>query len=107
LRCFLQQYGIPSDLTDDDHWWNEFVKHYAGVIEDGSLSFHAQNHNLQHVREVTFMKGKNATGEFALIPFDMMWCVSLQDGRNLDIEVNARPPKDGASQMLGWSVSLR
>ena len=107
LREFFKTNGIRTDLTDDDPRWSEFVKHYAGVIEDGSLSFHADNHGMKHVKQVTFIKGRDAIGEFAQIPFDMMWCVALLDGRYLDIDVNARPAQDGAGVMVGWGVHLR
>jgi hypothetical protein len=105
LRDFFRSSGIRTELTDDEARWNEFVKHYAGVIEDGSLSIRAPNHGLKHVKDVTFVKGRNATGQFAEIPFDMLWSVSLLDGRKCDIEVNSGPAPDGR-QMIGWSVHL-
>jgi hypothetical protein len=106
LRDFFQTNGVGTELTDDDARWNEFVRHYAGVIEDGSLSIRAQNHGLKHVKQVTFVKGRDAIGEFAQIPFDMMWSVALLDGRNLDIDVNARPAQNGAGQMIAWGIHL-
>src|SRR5216683_2758548 len=38
LREFFDAKGIRTDLTDDNARWNEFVTHYAGIIEDGSLA---------------------------------------------------------------------
>jgi hypothetical protein len=58
------------------------------------------------VKQVTFVKGRDATGEFAQIPFNMVWSVTLLDGRSLDFDVNARPAKDGAGPMIGWGVHL-
>jgi hypothetical protein len=106
LRAFLLTNSIRTDLTDHDERWNEFVKHYAGVVEDGSLGLREENQGLKHVKQVTFVKGREATGEFAQIPFDMMWCVALLDGRFLDINVNARPDR-GAGPMFTWGVHLR
>ena len=60
LRDFCLANGIRTDLTDDDTRWNEFVRHYAGVIEDGSLEIRAQNHGQKHVKQVTFIKGREA-----------------------------------------------
>jgi hypothetical protein len=104
LRDFFQARGIRTRLTDDDAWWNEFVKHYAGVIEDGSLSIKAENHGLTHVKEVTFTKGRDVTERFSLLPFDMVWSVSMLDGRHLDVEVSAT---DDAARMISWGVHLR
>jgi hypothetical protein len=107
LRDFFQTKGIRADLTERDDRWNEFVTQYAGVIEDGSLSILATDHGLTHVKEVTFLKGRDAIGEFAQIPFDMTWSVSLLDGRTLDIDVSARPPMNGAGQMISCGGHLR
>ena len=59
------------------------------------------------MKQVTFVKGRGAIGEFAQTPFDMVWCAALLDGRNLDVTVNARPARDGAGQMVGWGIHLR
>jgi hypothetical protein len=60
LRVFLKIYGLPTDLCDDDPQWQEFLKHYAGVIEDGSLSCQAKNQALKHVSEVVFSKAQRS-----------------------------------------------
>ena len=89
LHEFFVTNGVRTDLTDNDARWNEFVKHYAGVIEEGSLVYRAQG--LKHVKQVTFTKSRDATGELAqMMPFDMRWRVALVDGRRFDIDVNAR-----------------
>lgn len=98
--------GIRTELTDSDDRWIQFVKHYAGVIEDGSLAIRAQHPSLRHIKQVTFTKGGNATGEFDQIPFDMVWHVDLLDGRSLDIDVNARPARDGAGTMVATGLHL-
>jgi hypothetical protein len=73
MRCappdFFQVSGIRAELTDDDARWNEFVKHYAGVSEGRSLSIHAPNYTMKHVKEVTFTKGRESMGEFTQLPF--------------------------------------
>lgn len=107
LRDFLAGYDLPLDLTDDSDQWNDFVKHYAGVIEDGSLICQAKTPVLKHVKQVTFTKGRDAIGEFAQIPFDMVWCVELLDGRSIDVDVNARPDTNGSGPMVSWGVHLR
>lgn len=106
LRDFCRSNGIRTDLTDDDARWNEFVRHYAGVIEDGSLEIRSQNHGMRHVKQVTFMKGDDARGEFAQIPFNMVWRIALLDGRSIDVDVNARLAMNGAGPMVAWGVHL-
>ena len=100
LRDFLQAVRVRTDLVDDDAAWNEFVAQYAGVIEDGSLAIRSENHGLEHVKQVTFTKGREVLGEFSQLPFDMMWTIALLDGRSLEVEVN------GAGQMLGGRLRV-
>ena len=107
LRDFLQAVGIRTDLVDDDAPWNEFVVQYAGVIEDGCLAIRSENHGPEHVKQVTFIKGREALGEFSQLPFYMMWTIALLDGRSLEVEINARPPRDGVGQMFGGKLHLR
>jgi hypothetical protein len=104
LRGFLHDNGIRREFTENDALWHEFVKHYAGVIEDGSLSFREPN-GLKHVKEVTFVKGRDAMAGSTL-PFDMRWSVALLNGRSLDIDVNARPAQHSPGPLFGWSVHL-
>jgi hypothetical protein len=106
LRDFCQSNGIRTDLTDSDGRWNQFVEHYAGVIEDGTLEIRSPNHGLRHVKQVTFYKGDGARGEFVQIPFDMVWRIALLDGRSIDVDVNARPAVNGAETMIGWGIHL-
>jgi hypothetical protein len=106
LREFFQWRDIRTDLTDDDARWDEFVKHYAGVIEDGSLSIRAENHGMKHVKQVTFTKGNPAAGEFNRFPFDMVWRVTLLDGRSLNVNVSGRPAMNGAGPMRAWGFQL-
>jgi hypothetical protein len=88
LQDFLKGYSLPTDLTDDGECWMEFVKHYAGVIEDGSLSFKADNQGLKYVKQITFTKGNGPIMSSAHLPFDMMWQIALLDGKRLDVDVN-------------------
>ena len=104
LREFFQSSGIRTELTTDDARWNDFVRHYAGVIEDGSLSIRAEDHGMKHVKQVTFIKGRDATGEFTQIPFDMMWRIALLNGKSIDIDVNARPAMNGAGPMIACGI---
>jgi hypothetical protein len=106
LGDFFSSNGIRTDLIDDGAPWNEFVQHYAGVIEDGSLSIQAQDHGMNHIKEVTFTKGRESRGEFTQLPFEMMWHVELLNGQSLDITVTARPRKGEVEQMIGWGISL-
>ncbi len=35
FKQFLQAYDLPTGICDEDARWHGFLKHYAGVIEDG------------------------------------------------------------------------
>jgi hypothetical protein len=52
LRECFDETGIRTDLTDDNVRWNDFVRHYAGVIEDGSLALKPQHQVLKHVKQL-------------------------------------------------------
>jgi hypothetical protein len=107
LRTFLDGHGLPTDLTTDDGQWNRFVTRYAGVIDDGSLLCRSTKRNdLKHVKQVTFARGRSAA-VFRQLPFDMTWVITLQDNRQFDVSVNARPAGANARQMFGWSIHLR
>lgn len=90
LKTFLHYYGLPTGICDDNSSWHEFLTHYAGVIEDGSLSCEAKAHPLKHIKQVVFTKGKEAaTDECFYIPFGLAWTIVLLDGRKLTVEVKA------------------
>ena len=107
LSAFCQLNGICPDLTESDDRWAEFVTHYAGVIEDGSLEIRGQNHGMEHVKRVIFRKGRDAKGEFNQIPFNMVWRVDLLDDQSVDIEVSARPVQDdlGPMSFVGFHLN--
>lgn len=107
LRSFFDSNGIRRELTDDDGRWNEFVRHYAGVIEDGSLQIRSPDHGMRHVKQLTFIRGDRAHGEFAQAPFDMVWRIALLDGRRIDVDVNARPAVTDSDAMVAWGIHLK
>ena len=93
FRQFLQTFNLPTAVCDEDSRWNEFLTHYAGVIEDGSLSCKAKANSLKLVSEVVFTKGRiAAASENSYTPFRLAWTIALLDGRKLTIEVNASAP---------------
>jgi len=83
----LNSYALPTKLCDDDNLWHEFLTHYAGIIEDGSLSCRSNSPTLKWVKEVVFTKGRTRTDGF--IPFDLTWEIQLLDGRTLAVSVSA------------------
>jgi hypothetical protein len=56
FRQFLKAYDLPVDVCDNENRWHGFLRLYAGIIEDGSLSCEAKNSGLRLVNEVTFSK---------------------------------------------------
>jgi hypothetical protein len=102
---FLSAYDLSTELCDDDSRWSEFLGHYAGVIEDGSLSCKAKADSLKLVSEVVFTKGRaSASWEKSLLPFYLTWTIILQDGRKMTVEVSASVLEDG--KMISHSTRL-
>jgi hypothetical protein len=90
FKEFLQAYNLPTGICDQDLRWHEFLKHYAGVIEDGSLSCQAKAHPLKLIKEVVFSRGRTpANSKDFFIPFGLAWTIVLADGRKLTVEVQA------------------
>jgi hypothetical protein len=90
FKQFLEAYGLPAEICDDNARWHEFLAHYAGVIEHGSLSCKAKAHPLKLVDEVVFTRGLEA--ESYHLPFSLIWTIVFQDGRKLKVEVKASAP---------------
>ncbi len=89
LRQFLQERNLPTGICDEDARWQEFVRHYAGVIEDGTLSCSAKAGALKHVAKVIFKKGRTFEKGDHYFPFALVWTAVLTDGRKAETEVNA------------------
>jgi hypothetical protein len=92
FKQFLQSYGVPTDVCDVDSRWHEFLQHYSGVIEYGSLS--CEGKGLKLVEKVIFRRGKLSAAD-SYIPFNLTWDVVLLDKRTLTMEVNAEPLSNG------------
>jgi hypothetical protein len=103
LAEFLTAYDLPRLICEQDARWNEFVKSYAGIIEDGSLSCNAGN-NFKFIREVVFTKGQSRT-EDAFIPFDLSWHIGLLDRRTMTVDVSASQYPYG--KMISNKITLR
>jgi hypothetical protein len=89
LKTLLQAYGISTSICDKDSRWHKFLKHYAGVIEDGSLSCSAKKAStLKYVDEITITKGKPAS-KGSYLPFELTWKIRLLDKRTLTLEAQA------------------
>lgn len=99
---FLEAYGLPTRICEDDERWHEFLKYYAGVIEDGSLSCRASDQSLKCVKEVIFTKGRIVSGHY--LPFGLSWTIVLRDGKKLTVETRASAPQ--GNEMLSWVVTL-
>jgi hypothetical protein len=104
FREFLRVYDLPTGVCDEDGRWHEFLTHYAGVIQDGSLSCQAKTQRLKHVNEVVFSKGRERPQ--ALVPFDLVWEIVLLDGRSIVVDVYATPLPNG-KPMTVHGIELR
>src|SRR5581483_2669246 len=99
LRTLLRAYHLPTAVCDNDSHWSEFLTHYAGIIEDGSLSCEAKTQRFTYVKEVIFSKGRARPSD-AFVPFDMVWDIVLVDGRNMSVEVHTAQFPDGTPMMI-------
>lgn len=87
LGELLAHHGLPTMICETDDLWHEFVTHYAGIIEDGSLSCDAKNAPLKWVKQVIFTKGRNLPD--SRLPFELCWNIELLDGRSIGVRVHA------------------
>jgi hypothetical protein len=94
LRWFLDSYGLPTRICDEESRWSEFVKQYAGIIEDGSLSCQSKKQRLSLIKKVVFTKGRSSA-TFGFLPFYITWRIHLLDGRTITVDVNAASMPDG------------
>jgi hypothetical protein len=90
LGKFLAAHKLPTDLCNVDEQWHRFIREYAGVIEDGTLSFVSKNKSLCAVDVITFTKGNQLTSEHH-VPFVILWKIQLKDGRTLKTSVETTP----------------
>lgn len=104
LRQFLKSYDLPTAVCDEDLRWHEFLKLYAGIIEDGSLSCQVETGRLKLVSKVIFTKGRTITSG-SYIPFDLSWKIVLLDGKTMTVEVNAAALPDG-NEMIFHAIRL-
>lgn len=104
LQQILITYDLPTSICDEDARWHDFLRYYARVIEDGSLSCESKNQRLKYVSRVVVEKGSlRPTANLA--PFDLAFHVSLIDGRALTVSVSAHAFPDG-TPYLSHSVQI-
>jgi len=104
FRQFLKNVGLSAAICEEDSRWHEFLKHYAGVIEDGSISCVARTDDLKVVSEVIFKKGRPTESENNHLPFGLLWSIVLLDGRTLTVDVEAAPALPGGLQAINYRL---
>jgi hypothetical protein len=89
LKALFTQYDLPTTVCDDEGFWHTFLEHYAGIIEDGSLSCDCdgKNMHLKQVSRVVFTKGRARDGSH--VPFGLSWQIDLKNSGSLILEVYA------------------
>jgi hypothetical protein len=103
FRQFLHHFGIPAAVCDDNARWQEFLQHYAGVIENGSISLADNKLPLKVVREVIFAKGR-PTEPGSYIPFCFEWTIVLRNDKRIVVELEASAP--GGNEMIFTKLTL-
>jgi hypothetical protein len=106
FRQFLENFGLPATICQEDSRWHEFLKHYAGVIEDGSISCVAKAGDLKFVSKVIFKKGRSTESENNHLPFALSWSIVLLDGRTLTVDLEAAPAAPGALQAINYRLCV-
>jgi len=107
LRHLLSAYQLPFGICERDSRWHKFLRIYAGIIEDGSISCNAKNSALKHISGVTFTK-KKSTMKDGIMPFQMSWSIALLNGRKMTVEVNAAgfPAGGKGAKMIVHGIQL-
>jgi hypothetical protein len=103
LREFLVAYNLPTELCDKDDQWQVFLKHYSGVVEDGTLSCKSKEQRLKHVSEVVFGKARRSLAE-ANLPFYPSWRIVLLNGKSMTVNVKLGEPIEGKPSIV-WSTT--
>jgi hypothetical protein len=108
FRSFLNIYAIPPNVCDDDGLWHQFLTHYAGVIEDGSLTCSVRKSEpnpLTLVEKVTVKKGRDQPG--FKMPFSLVWTILFQKQHDRKgLEVEAKAMKSDAGEAIVWGTKL-
>jgi len=92
FRKFVEYFELPMTVCEDKHWY-QFLKYYAGIVEDGSLSCDT-NDKLKHITQVNFSKGRDRA-EGSIFPFDLRWEITMIDGRTMTVEVSVQESENG------------
>jgi hypothetical protein len=108
FRSFLTTYDIPPNVCNDDGLWHQFLTHYAGVIEDGSLKCSIrkdQPNPLTLVEKVIVNKGRNQPG--FKMPFSLVWTILfLQPHDRKGLEVETKAVHSDSGEMIVWGTKL-
>jgi hypothetical protein len=99
FRQFLSGYGLPTTICDEGQAWHDFLRTYARVIEDGTLSCESKRQRLKHVSKVIIEKCRPRP-TVNLAPFDLAVHIVLIDGRALTVDVSAHAFPDGSPFLL-------
>jgi len=93
LRNLLKRYRLPTIVCDDTVKWHQFLTHYAGVIDEGSLSCQARAPELKLVSRVVLSKGAPRPHQDS-VSFSLYWQIHLLDGQIIFVDVQATPEVD-------------
>lgn len=101
LRSCLRGFGLATELCDDDARWMSFIRVYALVIEDGSLTLVSKT-KTNAISSVMFSKGRQLAG--MPLPFVVRWDIALSDGRWGTLDLGSLPTRGG---LRGISQALQ
>jgi hypothetical protein len=80
MHTFFVEHNLPHALTDDGEKWNDFIRHYGGVIHDGSLVYSGKC--LQLIKRMTFTTLPSSS---EAVPFNIKWELLFNDGRGVSL----------------------
>jgi hypothetical protein len=101
LGATLKQYGLSTDLCDDNVKWANFLLAYTRVIEDGTLAA-----DLRWVESVQFTIEEGVGFKDPHLPFEMTWVVALKQPYKgfSNIEVSVSGTSDRTMVASGFAL---
>lgn len=82
LKKLLEQIEFPINLCVNNSLWDNFLKHYIGVIDECTL----EHNDCQIIEKITIRKGFDNSSipnaPICSLPFDIRWEINLREPRN-------------------------
>lgn len=107
LRNFLATKALPYDWCDDDQKWQNFLKLYSAVVQDGSLT--VRNPELLKAVDKVVCTKSSVIPSMKHVPFAVRWEIYFKDSRVLiaDLRNHTSPPHTSYSMTLSGEAKAK